>query len=555
MTSKICSEAKFFSATLRRQTGITLLGTAFSLLLAPGLSWQNVKNVWQDYGRYDLRSEITINALVIFLIALAIGVVLQCYQHGYLFSKKSADLYCALPIRRDSLMAIRFGASVVGAVFSMTASFAALAVLNALPSVIGCAFGDLAKLYGECVLLLILCMSTVQIFVVVAGSVFNFIFSAAVVCVGLPILALIGYAWYAEAAFGVQTSYEWLFDFSPFLYAVSALTKTLDKVDFAKDLLGTAEVLFCAGGSLIFLAVSFVLHHFRKAERAGSGFAYPAMSVLIAVIASCIGGYLIGLLFGASNQMSFWLWFCVGATLASITAGVIISKGFRKLNRWGLCAAAALAVMLGLSLVSNSVGRSDKNYVPKVEKIASVTINGNVTLTDEFEKVTALHAQAIAQDGNHTYNWLVPSDLHISYTLKNGETVDRTYWISGETALKMMLEIIRTEAYGQAWLEEMRKELDSHYLYLSSVDETVAFMGNEEILALLEIYAKELQEADAEALWEETMSGENCQTLLIETASLYNSMQNYRYVYLVVPLSFSRTLEMAERLMEENAVN
>lgn len=555
MTSKICSEARFFSATLRRQTGITLLATAFSLLIAPGFSWQNVNTFWPDYGNYDLRSEITINALAIFLIALALGVVLQCYQHGYLFSKKSADLYCALPIRRDSLMAIRFGASVVGAVFSMTASFAALAILNAMPYVIGCTFGDLARLYGECVLLLILCMSTVQIFIVMAGSVFNFIFSAAVVCVGLPILALIGYAWYTEAAFGVQTSREWLFDSSPFLYAIAALRRTLDKVDFAKDLLSTAEVLFCVGGSLVSLAVSFVLHHFRKAERAGSGFAYPAMSGLIAVIASCVGGYLVGLIFGGSNQMSFWLWFCVGALLASVTAGVIISKGFRKLKCWGICAAAALAVMLGLSLVSNSVGRAEKNYIPKVETIDSVTINGNVTLTSEFEKVTALHAHAIAQDGVHTYNWLIPSDLCISYTLKNGETVEREYRISDETALRMMFEIIRTEAYGQAWLEGMSKELDSPYLYLSTTGETIAFMRNEEAMALLEIYAEELQEADAEALWTETISDESCQTFLIETVSPYNYTQYYRYVYLVVPQSFSRTLEMAERLMEEKAVN
>ena len=215
MTSRICSKTKFFAFSLRQQTGISLLGAAFSFLICPGTVLREAVGVRQFGYYYDLSLQIDILSIFVFLIALALGAVLQCYQHGYLFSKKSADLYCTLPLRRDSLLIIRFGASFVGAVFSMTVSFVGLAFANSLSGVHGIAFAELAKLYGLSLLLLLLCMSAVQIFVVNAGTVFNVVFSAAVVCVGLPLLCLIGYSWKASAAFGVIESYDWTQYISP----------------------------------------------------------------------------------------------------------------------------------------------------------------------------------------------------------------------------------------------------------------------------------------------------------------------------------------------------
>lgn len=571
MTSRICSKTKFFAFSLRQQTGISLLGAAFSFLICPGTVLREVAGIRQFGYYYDLSLQIDILSIFVFLIALALGAVLQCYQHGYLFSKKSADLYCTLPIRRDSLLIIRFGASLVGAVFSMTVSFVGLAFANSLSGVHGIAFSELAKLYGLSLLLLLLCMSAVQIFVVNAGTVFNVIFSAAVVCVGLPLLCLIGYSWKASAAFGVIESYDWTQYISPFVFAVYRLGLQALHLEKGRVVVELSTVLVSLGGSAVFLAIAFFMHHYRRTERAGSGFAYFAVPVIIAVLASAVGGYLVGVIFGVGS-MSFWLYVCIGAALAAVASGAIIAKSFAKLGRWFICAAVAVALLLGLYLVSNQIGKQEKYYVPDADDVASVCLTEmensefSVMLTENLDLVTNLHEYAIAtEDGDfgpesfeYTYSGLVTSDFNLTYTLKSGETVERTYWLHSERALAMKLEIMQTEEYRQAWLDAMREELDLSYpLFDFAADEEGVFAAvpAEEVKAFLEVYSQELQNADPEDLLKETKAWENCRRISIETLHAYSD-GNYKDadIYLTVPKSFTKTLRLADELIKKYAL-
>lgn len=504
--------------------------------------------------------------------ALMLGVVLQCYQHGYLFSKKTADLYCTLPLRRDSLLILRFGASFVGAVFSMTVSFVGLAVANSLSGVQGIAFSELAKLYGLSLLLLLLCMSAVEIFVVNAGTVFNVIFSAAVVCVGLPLLCLIGYSWKASAAFGAIESYGWTQYTSPFVFAVYRLAAQIAEVEKGRVVVELSTVLISLGGSAVFLAIAFFMHHYRKTERAGSGFGYFAVPVIIAVLASAMGGYLVGVIFGANNEMSFWVYVCIGAALAAVASGAIIAKSFAKLGRWFVCAAVAAALLLGLYLVTNHIGEREKYYVPDVDDVASVYLSEtedsefSVTLTENIELVTRLHEYAIAaEDGefgsesnDYTYSELVGSHFNLTYTLKSGETVERTYWLHSAKALAMKLEIMQTEEYRQAWLDGKQEELDLSFpLFEFDADAEGVFaaMPAEEVQAFLTVYSQELQNAEPEALVKETREWENCRRISIETFHIYSDITYTDCrIYLTVPKSFTRTLRLADELIEKYAL-
>ena len=295
------------------------------------------------------------------------------------------------------------------------------------------------------------------------------------------------------------------------------------------------------------------------------------MPVIIVVLASAVGGYLVGVIFGVGS-MSFWLYVCIGAALAAVASGAIIAKSFAKLGRWFICAAVAVALLLGLYLVSNQIGKQEKYYVPDADDIASVCLTEtenskfSVTLTENLDLVTNLHEYAIAtEDGDfgtesfeYSYSELVTSDFNLTYTLKSGETVERTYWLHSERALAMKLEIMQTEEYRQAWLDAMREELDLSYpLFDFATDEEGVFAAvpAEEVKAFLEVYSQELQNADPEALVKETKAWENCRRISIETLHVYSD-GTYKDadLYLTVPKSFTKTLRLADELIKKYAL-
>ena len=135
MTSGNCckSALKLYSFSLRRQIAITLLVTGFLLLLCPGILLREY--IQSDYHRYALGSELALWTMIIFTAALILGVILLCYNHAHLFSRKTADLYYALPIKRDSLLAVRFGAAFTGVAFAATTAFLGLGIFALLPGV------------------------------------------------------------------------------------------------------------------------------------------------------------------------------------------------------------------------------------------------------------------------------------------------------------------------------------------------------------------------------------------------------------------------------------
>lgn len=576
MTSRICSKsyhpaASFFAFTLKRQIGITLLVTAFMLLICPGILWQQVYGIGS--GSYSLDSELSVWSVEIFLVSLLLGIILLCYNHTHLFSKKSADMYYSLPVKRDTMLLVRFGASVVGAVFAMTASFSGLTLINFMPYVRGIDLVQMLKLYALCLMLLLLCMSTVLIFIVNSGSVFHFIFSILVVCVGIPLICLIGFGWYDNAAQGVATNEMWLRYVSPFVYAVGCLVGQEEGLRQGKVLIDAVTLFISVGGTLLFAALSFLMNHRRKTEKAGDSFVYSAMPVLIAVIASALGGYLVGAIFQldwGAHDLSFWFFFTVGAALVAVAVGAIVSKGFRKIWRWFICAAVATVLMLSVFLVSDQMGDKAFRKIPQADEIQSVTLQGTycsptVRLTEDLELVTKLHAHMIAiksgekepyefvesftkEDGitiaGSTYitTELLSSDFSFTYELKNGKTVSRTYWIRDYEGLCMLLDIVQTEEYAAAWENDLNMtgldKLHLNYYNHAAEESDVTLVTQEQAKELLRTYGRDLQMAeDAALLYDGEM-------ITFELAGRNG------HLYLAVHPEFFNTLALLEELLK-----
>lgn len=584
MTLKNCSKgyhpvAGFFTATLKRQTGITLLFTAFLLLICPGILWRLVADVGS--GSYSLDSELAVWAALIFAVSLLLGIILLCYNHLHLFSKTSADLYYSLPLKRDTLLTVRFGASAVGAIFAMTVSFSGLTMVNFMPYVDGIGLFQMLKLYALCLMLLLLCLSVILVFVANAGSVFHFIFSMLVVCVGIPLLCLIGYSWYENAAESVVTSAEWMQYISPFGYAILQIAGQESLLRKGKVIIDVSTALISVGGVLLFCAISYLTHHRRKAERAGGSFAYATMPVLLTVIAAALGGYAVGLLFQQSAgryDYSFWLAFMVGAALVAVAAGAIIAKGFRKIWRWFLCAAVATTAMFCLFAITDSLGERDAYRVPKTSQIKSVTIEGNyngpeVTFTENFELVTKLHSHMVAlelgekdpywledatalgekfitsytvetEDYNYKTSYgreLLNTDFAITYELKNGKTISRRYWVNDHEGLLLLLDIVQSDVYAAAWETDLNFEgLHKPKLdyYNQATDESdVTLVTPEKARNLFATYGRELQQMKKDTLFQKTE---------YITATVYT---DNGALEIKVPESFVETRALIEKLL------
>ena len=523
MTLKNCSKGyhpglRLFGATLRRQLGITLLFTVLMLFICPTLVFTSYLSAPEQ--ELEMISGITAIPILNLIVCVVLGIVLLCYNNTHLFSKTSADLYYSLPVRRNTLLLIRFGASAVGVLFAFTVPFIGLAVINFLPRVIGINLGELLLLYAACVFMLLLCLSAVLIFVVNAGSVFHFIFSTFVVCIGVPLLCTCVADCYSIAAEGVLTGGDWVICTSPFSYAIYVLWEGFDAFlimrhseYFAQK--GTSVEFTSVSPFLIFtlcffviplfftaifLAIAFFMNRRRKAERTGDSFAFPAVYGLIVTMAACVGGYVFGSLFFYEydgQDMNYWIAFAFGAGLVAVGVGAIVAKGFRKFWRWLICAAVAIALMLPAFTIAERMGTAEARNVPSVDEIKSITIEANidtptVTLTKDFEMVISLHKYLIEnadktdyiyraeeyfapettenvlvstttvedkpaeEERSYAVQLLGASYCSITYELKDGSSLCREYYIRGVEAKLLYLDIVRTDDFAAAWAEELR---------------------------------------------------------------------------------------------------
>ena len=420
-----------------------------------------------------------------------------------------------------------------------------------------------------CLMLLLLCMSTLLLFLVNSGSIFHFLFSSAVVCVGVPMLLVIGWESYEASAVGVVVESEWLKYVSPFGYSYLTIGENLDRVNVIG--LRGSTVAISLGCSVLFLALSFVMHHNRRTERSGSAFSASIVPYLITVIAAAVGGYVIAILFSWNTEdIDFWLFLIHGALLVAIASGAIVSKGFRKLWRWLICGCVAVVVMLGLMLGFEALGEKDSRYIPPKDEIQSITIEGTyntpeVTFTEDFDLILAFHALKVANIhgergqyaelcveydldtsvmiGDITMQYatteILNPNLTFTYTLKNGREITRSYRSNSLEELLLIFRIGCTDTYARSWAftEHPDGYVQFYYEDRKSDIHDSNTLTPEECTLLMNTFGAELQKADPKEIL--TM---DYVTLELENGKLWQQ--------LCVPRSFTETLTLAEVLLD-----
>ena len=567
-SNKINPALNFFKTSLKKQSGFVLLSLVISFLVCPGVLIKNISdnsiNI-SKRGYYEIPAVDSFTTAT-FVISLAVMLLLLFVNFSFLYSKKSSDVFHSLPLTRNELLLTRFSVSFIGAAIPLTASFLGLVIIAALPFVTGAAVFTVIKAYLLALFQLLMCGIFMLIFIVSAGTIFDMIISLAAVNIGFPVLALIIRNWLSTLAEGVELSEKYVFYTSPLLYsAYNMPLVTRDEnynviggsMSYFTDKITVWSVVAICLLIVLFGYIAIALFRRRKSETAGEAYSFKFMPILITLLISIGGGLVLSAIFEGvqPDSVGYWTFFCIGALIASVAAGAIMTRGFKCIKASLIKGGIAVGVMAVMCLSTLFIGNSIVDFVPNENRIKYIKVRDadyseDLILDKNFTEVLNLHQTAVnvinstgdrgEYDENTRDFGMALRRFEITYVLKSGRKVERTYHLHREIYNEPLLKLMQSENYINAQISECN-EVSDNLLNGDYNDKTDNLYGNititkEELLKLNELYIKELKSADTSAFYDK------CARITLRGKT------TTKYVKFTIPESFTETNEYLNTL-------
>ena len=378
--------------------------------------------------------------------AFAGAIVNFCYAlvntqllFGDLFQSRSANALHALPLRRESWFAIHV---VSGLLFAFVPNFCfavTMALFSgsvpALPWLwLAWSMGTYVFFFG----LAILCATCV-------GSRFALAVVYGIANFGSLLVAWLYDTVYLPMLYGLTTDWEPFLKFSPVCYATvnipydlqlnhsnylsqhpSELTMTLNP-----EILGYLAILALVG--VICGAVALVMYRNRHLETAGDFITAPWLKPVFLVAYTIAMGivfqWVLGLFTGTE-----WLYLFIGLIVGFFTGQMLLMRTTRIFVKETFMGAGILIAVTAVSLaltILDPFGFS--RWVPKSVEVAKIEVGiGSYTLEategDDLERLLTYHQTVLDNRDEDPGDYYMYATT-ITYTLKNGRTVERYYVI------------------------------------------------------------------------------------------------------------------------------
>lgn len=396
---------------------------------------------------------------------LIFGCLFAMAFFSYLMNRRSVSMLHALPLRREGLFCTNVLSGVICVVVPSVAVFLIALCAEWGKGAVGA--GDLALwlLVNVSVTLFFFAFGTFcAMFTgsLLALPVFYGILNALVLGVEVLVQSALEVLWVGYALGDISVVAEWLTPVAFLSERVSDWTVEMAAGgEYIHDLTGgalAASAYAIVFGALFFLLAIFV-YRARQMERAEDlvtvSWVRPIFRYGFGVcVGFALGEFLTAYFFADCGEWGLILAITLCAVLGAFVGQMLLKKTLRVLRSdWrsslalGLC---VLAVLGGLKLDMTGY----QTRVPDGERVASVKVSGlwsapydgasslNVTLDDpeQVERVIALHRwvtehlEELGEDNEYYVSSSAEkllSDtvgLRLSYTLKNGETVERRYY-------------------------------------------------------------------------------------------------------------------------------
>lgn len=535
-----------FLWTLRKNMLITGIASVLALLICPGsllpeylndTTGRGIDPLYQS-NFYDMSGVFSVANILLTFLAAGLILMLTAINYRYMHSKKSTDVFHALPITRTSLLLSRYLATAVLVLIPVLISYGATALVLLLTPYYGVsAEFFLASVFVLTVFVLI-CTAFSILIAVSAGNTFDMFVALLVVNIGWPIVWLVITTMCRDNLFGFPdySDSEWLLALSPFgkmfRMPIGAANKPYGFYGASAEVIPLFPGLFWwIGAGIATLAAAILLYRRRKSETAGSSYSFAYLPAVMQVMVVVVSGFLFGMLFssGDSRSLTFYLFFCIGALLGGVIIGAIMSRGFKKVLRDVVITAVVSGVFLSYSLIVQTGAFGYETRVPEPGSVAKVTFANrdysksamysgsyevalDLSSPADVEAVCGLHKEIVDKaaeqklsPGAYVTSPLVTNQegastsLTFTYHMKHGGSMKRTYSVSPATFFSRLSPIIYSDEYLRASESVFRYEDYSHYVYAEmqyqyagNSNTYSANVGNEVVSELISAYKKDL---------------------------------------------------------------
>ncbi len=517
-----------FKITLKRNIGIIILTVIGTLMLCPGyLMLILVRSYGSDLGKVviDFNVMFIILGAISSIVSAVAAVAYNIINFSYLYSKKSGDVFHSAPLTRTELLLSRGMASIVSTLIPVMVGYIAISCVAVAVPMVEANFGILAVCFFYNILIMLVAWAISLLFIVCAGTAFDFVISFGIVNGGMLLLPVIISAIAEETLFGYDSSsiyviMKWM---SPVYFCGFSLSVFINRVDNFINGGNTADFKLFTSNEYIMLAISLVLivgitaltiflYSRRRSEKAGNAYAFKFLYIIASLILSFEVAYGLGMLFSQfSLGIVFWVFAVISALLSAVIFGAISERGFKQVKKSliiGAISAVAL-ILVNLSLQLDILGFETR--VPKVKNIESVTVTVagyTVELSDDDIKYAAALHRKIIEDYDDAIHYLssgegegIVSEAHFTYTLKNGTKVNREYWtLPVDIFGKEMLEICRRVDVDST-IKQVKKSsvIGNIMIEMQFEDEYRSYnITKDEFINLLEAYKKDIQKISAD---------------------------------------------------------
>ncbi len=500
-SSKLSRFVGFYKSTFRRGIGYFSLFSALIFVFYPaqfGMEIFRISNKFlienlteyvPQISHYNLfgaaHSFTTASTFFLPLIILLMPMILSLVLNSYMHSKKAADVYHALPIRRETLLLVNLAVSMTYVAIPLICSQAAIALMGIVRfhtldlSILKWLMLDtLVWMIGAFVIYVITTFTSILV-----GTVFDSFTFSCVLLSAPVILHGLFYLLCEMFLFGFSVDTDRLFNLL-LLSPVSAVL-TFFVVHGVNGISLNDEsmrwIARCDSSILIWTAIGVAiclltlrLYRNRRSETAESTTSKGFLQIVVKLVATWIVSVCCGLMFygilNSDSRLIYFIWAAIGGLLAYNIIEAVLNRGFKTILRSLPFGIAVVAAILLISAIPMTGGFGYEKRTPALDQIASVDISysgryekntlkvkrvyddgqgrshtdneyySGVTLTSsqDLEAVAAFHQMLVQQNLRSLDENAVWFYNTITYTLKNGRTITRRYDCASSEAIDLL---------------------------------------------------------------------------------------------------------------------
>ncbi len=390
--------------------------------------------------------------------ALVIGLITTSFMHN----RRAVDLYGALPVRRETLLLAKALAGItvilIPYILSTALLFIAQAVLQAYETTTLLwlvNFGSFAIYAVGVYIITVFCA-------VNTGAVFDTAMFTIALCGAPSILLFLNDAMVSLTLIGYQSTGSmntFILGISPVASPVVRLFESTYVNQLESGSYMVRSFVFWPLAMALLLCGALLLFKKRRSEIAGTSKPSGTLQLIIKLMAANITGVLVAMLF-IETLGNTWLMatlgLLIGAFVAYFIAEAVLARGFKTFKRMLLQFAVVAGVVLAGTAILYTGAFGYSTRVPSADEVESAEISyrgvdnysfkympyyeardNRFTEPEVIRQIVLAH-QGIVNSasfgrinvnryGRNEASDLLNSSTQITYTLKNGQTVSRSF--------------------------------------------------------------------------------------------------------------------------------